>query len=253
MGRWIEVILSKELLGERFVSGTGFYEKEYVYINIPDSDKYNHYCFQISAKLVDDKTDTDRLYLSFHSEAKFVLQKSREYRNGKKRYKRYELTGKELYAEVLEACEDTFLNELYKKEEEKIRMRKAREKRIMGKIVYGKYTGNNYGYVADEYNSFFFKNIESSTYFNSIYEKVSNVEVIYCIDELVSKDFFRENVSKLHEKLNKWLLLNEVIDKQNHLMCGLDKSDLLYEELSVFQNRLKEEMDKEIQRVLSEE
>jgi len=110
MGNWETVILEPALKGEMFTSGSGYYEKEYVYIKIPVSEKYDNYCFAISAKLVDDVSQPELLYINLCMEAEYVLQKAPEHREDGKRYKRYKMTGKELYETVLEAYEDDFFS-----------------------------------------------------------------------------------------------------------------------------------------------
>lgn len=248
MSKWENVILPPVLMGETFTSGGGYYEKEYVYIKIPYSEKYDHYCFAISSKLVDATSEPELLYINLCMDAEYVLQKDAEYREEGKRYKRYKMTGKELYDTVLEVCEDDFLIKRQKEAETKEKERTKREKKVMGYIVYGVYKGNNYGDKGDLVENYFFENKQTGTYFNQYHEKVSNVQVTYRINKQISKHFFRNNMNVLREKLQKWIWMQKTLECQNALLSVLEDDEPLQVEIAKLQQMLGKEIENETTR-----
>lgn len=253
MNNWENVILDPVLLGETFTSGSGYYEKEYTYIRIPVSEKYEHYCFALSSKLVDVESDPEQLYITLCMAAEYILQKDPEYRETGKRYKRYKLTGQELYESVLEVCEDDFLRKTWQNRESKEKERAKREKRIKGYIVYGHYKGNTYGDKGDLAANYFFENKQTGTYFNQYHERVSNVQVQYRINKKISKHFFRSNMNVLHEKLQKWMWMKKTLESQNALLSVLATEETLRNEIIKLQQSIENEMDAELNRQICEE
>lgn len=250
MDKWQLVSLNPALKGETFTSGSGYYEKEYIYINIPTSDKYDHYCFAISTKLVDAESSPDFLYINLCLDAEYTLQKALEYRGEGKRYKRYKMCGKELYEAILEECEDDYFKQWQQDTQRKEQNRIKRENKVMGHIVYGHYKGNTYGQWADISETFFFENTETKTYFNKHHDKVSNVVVKYRIEKPVSKAYFREIEPNIFEKLNKWKWLKRTLEMQENLLSALEEKDLLRNEILKTQELLKKEVEEELNRQL---
>lgn len=215
---WMDVLIDKTLIGEVIEKGEGAWKKKYIYIKIPSEAGYNDYCFLLPLSLFHDS------YFSICADMKIELIKDPAYRESGKKYKRYHYTGKELYNSIFDEYEDNFVKECKEREKKERINREKRERKINGNIIYGRYTGNNYGSEADQYYDFYFSHDEVCTN-NKSHQKVSvyNIEKKFTVIENVSKHFFRETQAIIQERFADWLITMEQIQRLESIEQALKK------------------------------
>lgn len=198
---WDYFEIGKDLVGEPVKSGEGFYAHERQFITLPANEAYvAGYGFYISSRLAGDD------YIRLPDDYNVVLQMSPGAREPGKRYKRYKLTGREIKDSV-------FLPYRLKRDEEEMAKEIARNKRnekVMGKIVYGQYEGNQYGDYGDLFKAYFFCN--GKRYYNYMHEKVANVRVDFVVIEDVSKRLFDEMVEEIKTRLRSYVCIRDCIE-----------------------------------------
>ena len=200
---WKEIRVLGDLIGETITKGTGIYEKEYRYICAPPGSTYEGYVFFLAESLVNLRGERGNLRWSFTicHDMKIELFYSPELREEGKRYKRYKMSGHELYETVFREHEEWLLKEEeIKLHEEKDKQEKKHKSKI-GKIICGRYMGNMYAYrdckyTQQAYLSVFFTT-NNSTYSNGRFEKVQNVKYEFVIAENVSKHYFLQNEANI--------------------------------------------------------
>lgn len=204
---WDEFYIDKSLVGERVESGRDYRGNPlYVshFILLPPNNVYaTGYGFYLSAKLVDEEDG----HIKLSDDYKVELQMSPSAREPDKRYKRYKLSG----AEIKEQVFTPFAEIEAQREKAKAEARDKRNRRVMGSIVYGKYTGNHYGDQGDLSCDYFFFN--GSRYYSRCHEKVSNVRVSFTVIENASKYFFDANVESIEDKLRGYVRMLSCIEQ----------------------------------------
>lgn len=229
---WDTFRLKKDLVGEKI--DNGMYASRF--ITLPANDTYESgYGFLISDKLVDIE---DGVYvIALPDDYNVQLQMSPTEREPGKRYKRYKLTGTEIkdavffpYAAVRAAEEEA---ERRKKEEEQTK----RDKKIIGKIVYGRYLGNSYGDDGDFYCDFFFYN--GKRYYNHRHDKVQNVRALYTVMDGVSKYFFDTANDLIKKRAN---VVSHLVECANKLRKIAEPDETCLNTISL--------LDNEIERIL---
>lgn len=189
---WHDLMIGKQNIGERIIKGSGYFKKTYVYILIPLSE-YQGYTFLLSANCVYTEM------ISLEDDMTLELFMHPDYREEGKRYKRYRMKASELIP-LLSEYEENLLQKSLERERKQEKIRNAKNKTIIGNIVYGRYRGS-FDNPADTYSDFFF--CHNGIYYNRYHNHVRNVEVSDILFFDVSK-YFYEQVS------NKQLSLSAV-------------------------------------------
>lgn len=196
---WKDIEINNELIGDTIKKGSGYYEKEYVYIKIPNGCGYDNYGFWLSSNCVHiEKTTT---YISICFDMKIELIYDNEKREVGKKYKRYKMTGEELFDNILKDYEINFQKEWLERERVKQEKKEQNNKKNIGKIVCGIYKGNysvfdyDNHYRRDEIFRAYFKS-KGGRYSNKKFQKIENVKVYFDIVENISKYEFEllENI-----------------------------------------------------------
>lgn len=204
---WNDIQLDKKLFGDPVENNWGY---SYTFITLPDNDTYDEgYGFSISSKLVGTST------FSLPNDYKIELQKAPALRQPRKRYKRYKMTGLELKETVLK----NYIVDLRAEAAERLEKEKAdrdrRNKKIIGRIVYGRYVGNHYGQSMELYSDYFFDH--KGSFSNSRHDKVRNVRVELVIIDNVSKYCYQKSIDMISAKLKDWHRLNNAIEELQKL------------------------------------
>lgn len=204
---WKDIEIPIDLTGDNVTKGSGTWEKEYTYIKVPHGYGYDGYCFLLSSTCVHYGTGKDSWWFSICHDMKIELIYDPELRESGKRYKRYKLTGRELFNNIFKDYEVNF-----KKEYEERRKREETEKEIkdrknIGTIVAGRYTGNVYQNKNEKYRSeyalkAYFSGNKTMTYSNKKFDKVRNIKEEFVICENISKYHFL----KYEDIINAFLL-----------------------------------------------
>lgn len=64
---WRNIEISNELIGDTVEKGSGYWKKEYTYINIPTGYGYDGYIFLLSNNCVHDNFGNEHLWFSYFS------------------------------------------------------------------------------------------------------------------------------------------------------------------------------------------
>lgn len=216
---WKDITVPRKLIGETFTRGSGTWQKEYTYIFIPKGYGYDNYCFLLADSLVHLYSgNSDEYWFSICHDMKIELFYSPEHREEGKKYKRYKLTGYQLFEEIFDEYETNFAwesAERLRKEQEK---KDKRDKKNMGTVICGQYTGNVYGSIYNEYQyqdylTSFFKS-EGGAYSNKKFNKVQNVKREFKIMEM-SKYHFLEYEDIINAYLNEYEMYKKMYDQLN--------------------------------------
>ena len=195
---WIKAEIDKSLLIAEVTRGKGIFEKSYFVVKVPDGYGYDGYCFQHSKSLVE---RGEHCYITFHREMKMELFLSEEKREEGKRYKRFKMDGQMLFDSVFSQYECAFKAERISREEQ-------HQKKTIGSVVCGRYSGNNFDPRNTRYHEqddlkVWFKS-ESGRFSNSEFKKVQNVKVEFEIKDNVSKFEFFKNEKKINVYLHDY-------------------------------------------------
>lgn len=194
---WKDIKVSCSLIGDSIKKGSGGWEKEYTYIKIPHGYGYDNYCFLLSSACVHYSASEDYWWFSVCHDMKIELIYDVELREQGKRYKRYKLSGRELFNTVFKDYEVNFAKESEEKAKKDKAMKEQKDKSVKGQIVCAKYRGNfhSFGdvhYRRDTCFKAYFMGYNNSTYCNHQYDKVRNVKVEFVIFDNISKhEFFQ--------------------------------------------------------------
>ena len=219
---WKDIDVSTEQIGETIKKGSGTWEKEYTYIKIPKGYGYDNYCFLLSDNCVHFSTSTKDYYISINSSMKIELVYDPELRETDKKYKRYKLTGEELFEQVFKDYEINFAREYEERTKKEALQKEKRDKSIIGTIYCGIYEGNVYCGVEPKYMHDFelksyFSGNRHSTYMNSKFQKVQNVQIKFVIKKNVSRyDFLKyENIINAYlSEIEIFVNMQEVLKKK---------------------------------------
>lgn len=197
---WHDFEIDKELIGE--VKGSGsMYESRF--ITLPENEVYESgYGFFMGVKLVSSWNGT----ISIPDGYKMELQMSPELREPGKRYKRYKLTGQEIKETVF----FPYQKKQAELEKKKAQERDRRNRKVMGRIVYGYYRGNTYLGRPDYAPDYFFFN--GSRYYNRTHEKVQNVKEEFTVMKGVSKYFFDIKIEEIEKRLRGFLCVRGCLE-----------------------------------------
>jgi hypothetical protein len=205
---WKDISIPNNLIGETIKKGSGIFEKEYTYINIPPGYGYDNYCFLLSSSIVHESSNGKEHWFSICHDMKIELFYSPDAREEGKRYKRYKLTGYELFENIFDSYETDFIADMVAREKKKAEEKEKRDKKTYGKIVCGIYKGNVYSELDPRYRS---ENIvkayfyTGSSYSNSKFSKVQNVKREFVIAENVSKQTYIELEELLNKSLSEYM------------------------------------------------
>lgn len=200
---WNDIRLSKKLIGKPIENNWGY---SYTFITLPKNETYDDdYGFFISSKLI---------YLSTFSlpnDYKVELQKNPDLRESGKRYKRYKMSGLKLKETILK----NYIVDLQAESSERLKNenddKDSRNKKIIGRIIYGRYLGNRYGRDMEWYSDYFFDH--NGSFSNSIYEKVRNVKVELVIADNISKYCYEKTYDSIVSQLIDFHRIRNVIDE----------------------------------------
>lgn len=249
---WKDIELNSDLIGDTITKGSDTWEKEYTYIKIPEGYGYDNYCFLLSSKCVH-ISENEKLYLSYFSichDMKIELIISPEFKENGKRYKRYKLSGRELFNTIFKDYEINFHKEYYERARKEQEEKDKKNKKKMGRCICGKYNGNfsvydtGNKYMPESCFKAFFQLEDGSRYSNKKFNKVENVKVIFEISSDISKyefDKWEEIINAYLIEFHKYYLIAENIrnslDKktpyskveiktQPHLLIKTDLDDI---------------------------
>lgn len=227
---WKEISIPSELVGDSITKGDGYYKKEYRYIKMPLGYGYDGYVFLISEKLLVqfDYLDQMHYYVKICDDMTFELFYDPKLREDKKRYKRWKLTVHELFDRIIEQYKDGIFQKEYAMQQEKKAQKEKRDKSIIGTIVCGRYTGNLYGNIYEEYRyqdylTSFFK-CDAGTYSNQKFSKVQNVNLEFVIIKNISKYHFLLHEELINAFINEYetyanikdILEHQLMHSKNH-------------------------------------
>lgn len=205
MSRWKNIRIEDNLIGKPIENDFGMARH---FITLPKNALYeNGYGFFISDRLVTE----DGILIS--DDFNVELQMNPSLREGNKRYKRFKLLGEELIESVLfphmVEMEARMEAEQARKEAE----RNKRNKRVLGRIVYGRYLGNTYGEDADNYYDFYFA--RNGIYYNGRdkHEKVENVKAKFVVTDNASKYDYEQNVEFFRDRIKDWERIEKAISE----------------------------------------
>lgn len=217
MGDWLwkDIDIKLENLGETIVKGKNMWAKDYTYIFLPKGYGYDNYCFLLSDKCVHISSDKKSAYISICATMNIDLIYNPKLREEDKKYQRHKLTGEELFDRVYCDYEKTIIADSIKRQKKEKEERIKRYKRTKGKIICGKYTGNAYGnldgkYRCQRYYSSFFKGDDFTTYSNSKFDKVHNVEELYTIIDNVSRYEYIQSEEIINAYIREMEMLREM-------------------------------------------
>lgn len=226
---WKDIELSGELVGETIKKGSGMWEKEYTYIKIPNGYGYDNYCFLLSDKCVHINSD-NTWYFSICHDMKLELVYDTELREEGKRYKRYQMTGYDLFETIFKDYELKFIEEMEKRFREAVARKEKLNKANQGKVICGIYTGNVYAHIDPKYQSnlslrAYFIGDNNSTYCNHKYDKIRNVNRVCVIYEGISKHQFLQWEDIINAYLQDYEVLYKVrLDIERHLVLKKEKN-----------------------------
>lgn len=213
MARWKNIKIEDKLIGQPIENNLGLV---YCFITLPENDLYeNGYGFFISNKLMCE----DSILIS--DDFKVELQMNPVLRDAKKRYKRFKLFGKELMETILLPHMAKLEAKLEAEKARKEAERNRRNKKVFGRIVYGRYLGNTYGEDGDSTCDVYF--VRNGIYYNGRdnHEKVENVKIKFVIADNASKYDYEQRVDFLRERIKDW----ERIDKAVSELREIKSSD----------------------------
>lgn len=192
---WKDIMISHNLVGETIKKGNGKWEKEYTYIKIPPNNGYDNYCFLLSDSLVHYSPARNKWWFSICFDMQIQLIYDPELRECGKKYKRYKLSGIELFEQIFKNYEVSFKTECIEREKKRVSEKEKRDRANTGEIVCGRYTGNVYSGKQPKYRSedtlkAFFTNDKNSAFSNSRFDKVKNVNVEFVVFKGISKYHF---------------------------------------------------------------
>lgn len=206
---WKDIRVSGSMIGDTIKKGSGIWEKEYTYIEIPQGYGYDNYCFLLSEKLVHISIEGREWWFSICHDMKIELFYLPEKREDGRKYKRFKMTGYELFENIFKDYEVNFKKEYEKQLKEEREARIKRDKSKIGTIICGIYMGNNYDngnlkYSKDETLRAFFDS--GKAYSNGKFSKVQNVRKEFVIMENVSKHDFVEMETIINGYLEEYML-----------------------------------------------
>lgn len=206
---WYGYKLDQNLISEPIKSGSGPFERESVFVTLPENDTYPEgYGFFLSFKLLSWGNT-----ISIPDDLKVNLQMSPSRRVPGRRYKRYKLIGQQLVETVLEPHRQSV--EAQEKAEQ-VRLDKKNRK-IVGDVVWGWYRGNRYTDAADATPDCFFYN--GNRYYNGKREKVANVTTHVVIARGVSKYAFDQLKDAIRKRMSDWKELCVAIEALYRISC----------------------------------
>lgn len=211
---WKDVRIPSSLVGDCVTKGTGRWEKDYTYIKIPQGFGYDGYCFLLSSACV--HLGSDYWWFSICHDMRIELIYDVELREDGKRYKRYKLSGRELYDTVFKEYEVNFKKESDEREAKKQAAKEKHDKSTMGKIVCAMYEGNfypddNLKYLRDFSYKAYFIGYNASTYCNHKFDKVRNVKVNFVVFENISKYHFLQYETIINAYLSDFSMYMDMI------------------------------------------
>ena len=225
---WSDIRVGKKLIGEPVERSVGY---EYCFVTLPKNNLYDKgYGFFISAKLV--MTDC----FSLPDDYKVELQMNPSLREDKKRYKRYKLTGAELKETVLEPYIVDLKEECTKREAEKRAERDRRNKKVFGRVVYGRYQGNNYGESGDSCADFYF--VHDGIFYNGRHQKVANVTVKFVVAENASKYLFESVVDLLRGRIGDWNRIDNAVSELRKVTDSVEGVESAIYQLEVCKQKI---------------
>lgn len=198
MSCWKNIKVEKKLISEPIENGLGWV---HYFITLPKNDLYGQgYGFFISDRLVTD----DGIVIS--DDFNVELQMNPSLRDKNKRYKRFKVSGGELMETIL-------LPHMANLEAKMEVERNRRNKKTVGRIVYGRYLGNTYGEDGDSAYDVYFA--RDGIYYNGRdkHEKVENVHVKLVITDKTSKYDYEQNVKSLRERMKDWQRIDNAISE----------------------------------------
>lgn len=215
---WKDISISEELIGETIEKGKDMWKKEYTYIMLPKGYGYDGYCFLLSDNCVHDG------YISINSDMKIELFYAPDKREEDKKYKRYKLTGKELFDKVFKDYEVNYERKYAERVKKEALAKEKRDKSIIGTIYCGVYQGNAYNdmdfkYTKDMTMKAYFSANGSSTYMNSKFQKVQNMKIKFVIKKEVS----RYNFWRCEEIINAYLYEIETFETSLNILKSIYK------------------------------
>lgn len=213
---WKDISISEELIGETIEKGKDMWKKEYTYIMLPKGYGYDGYCFLLSDNCVHDG------YISINSDMKIELFYAPDKREEDKKYKRYKLTGKELFDKVFKDYEVNFEREYEERAKKEALAKEKRDKAIIGTIYCGIYQGNaysdmDYKYMKDLGAKAYFSGNGHSTYMNSKFQKVQNMKIKY----VVMKNVSRYHFLRYEDIINTYLSEIEIFEKTLNILKSI--------------------------------
>lgn len=220
MAIWKDIRVSAEWIGDEVDKSTSYLSKVFTYIKIPDGYGYDNYCFLLSSRCVHSnlKLKSDSLYISICFNMKIELFYDPEKRAGKKKYKRYKLSGEELYEQVFKDYEVDFIKESEERLKREREEKEKRDRKNIGKVICGLYQGNYYPdndlkYMQDLVPKAYFIGDKNSTYCNHKFDKVQNVKKLFVIFEGISKYHFGEYEAIINEYLNDYYMWQNMYER----------------------------------------
>lgn len=228
---WKEIMVPPKLIGEEVKKGSGIFEKEYTYVKIPSGCGYDNYCFLLSSNCVHLGVDRDKWWFSINSDMKIELIYDPELREAGKRYKRYKLSGYELYEQIYKEYEINFERESIERLRREQKKRDKRNKANIGRIVCGIYEGNSYcdvqlKYMGEHTLKAYFIGNDQSTYANSKFDKVRNVKVDFTVYENISKYNFLQYEAIINAYLMKYEMFKEIYEKLNNNLNRIEEKQV---------------------------
>lgn len=194
---WRDVYVAREMIGGTVEKGGEWQEEMFRYIRVPYGYNYDDYVFLVSEKYV--RVDIDRKwYFCIRSYETIELFYDPQKCKPGKKYKRYKMTGYELYERLFENYEGIYLDEC--EEMRKLLTSPEDSKRTdLGVAVCGVFCGNICENDDDEelhfpkFSAFFRSN--AGTFSNSEHRGTRKVNCVFEIMEMSKQEFIElENV-----------------------------------------------------------
>lgn len=225
---WNDIRLDKKLIGKPVENDWGY---SYTFITLPKNNTYDDdYGFFISSKLVYSTV------FSLPNDYKIELQKNPDLRVSGRRYKRYKLSGLELKNTVFKNYIVDLDAEAAERLENESADRDRRNKKIIGRIVYGRYLGNSYGRDMEWFSDYFFDH--NGSFSNERYEKVRNVKVEVVIVDNVSKYCYEKTYNSIVSQLTDFHIIRTVLAE----FVKLNQSDSFMQPIITQLNERKDEI-----------
>lgn len=232
---WCKILIEGSLIGDEFTTGSGYYERTYCYISIPEGYGYDGYCFKLSVNCIDYNPQTSLYKMSIRHDMRIELMYNPELREPGKRYPRYKMFGEELVAKIFDKYENDLLVFLSEEEKRKKEKQIQLDKECFGRIVCGLYKGNFYDddpkYDPDMVYHAYFTSTKG-VYRNSVYEKVRNVKVEFEICENVSRHFFYQQEEQLNRFLATKTMYEDIRAQLDARLQGLESQEDVMPELA---------------------